>query len=174
MFVVFGPVRGADAAVDDVIFGLDLGAGAAVDPVCGSGPVLVGAVRAVSLQGWRRVVSVRAGALGGPRPPGRGGASGVGPCGGACDRAPGAGSVGAGWCPGLFGAGTCDFVVDCSFGRGGGRACGCVVLEFDGCGAECFDPGVLSGVGVLWWTGVFGRLWWCASRTSRVRSVGMG
>lgn len=63
MFVVFGPVRGADAAVDDVIFGLDLGAGVAVDPVCGSGPVLVGAVRAVSLQGWRRVVSVRAGVL---------------------------------------------------------------------------------------------------------------
>lgn len=154
MFVVFGPVRGADAAVDDVIFGLELGAGVAVDPVCG----------------------FRSGS-GGGRPGGEFAglaARGVGPCGGACDRVPGAGSVGAGWCPGLFGVGTYDFVVDCSFERGGGCACGCVVLEFDGCGVECFDPGVLSGVGVLWWAGVFGRLWWCASRTSRVRSVGMG
>lgn len=123
MFVVFGPVRGADAAVDDVIFGLDLGAGVAVDPVCG----------------------FRSGS-GGGRPGGEFAglaARGVGPCGGACDRVPGAGSVGAGWCPGLFGARTCDFVVDCSFGRGGGCACGCVVLEFDGCGVECFDLGVL-------------------------------
>lgn len=64
MFVVLGPARGAGAVVDDVIFGLVLEGRGSWWILCeASGPVLVGAVRAVSLQGWRRVVSVRAGVL---------------------------------------------------------------------------------------------------------------
>ena len=120
VFVVLGPARGAGAVVDDVIFGLVLEGRGSWWILCeASGPVLVGAVPGLA-------------------------ARGVGPWGalvighlvlGASERA------GALVCsgPGL------DFVVDCSSGRGGGCACGCAVLESDGCGVGCFDLGVLVG-----------------------------